>query len=326
MRALVTGASGFVGSHLAERLVREGWQVKCLLRSTSSPVWLHGLPVEVVTDDLVAPKDLSRAVSDVDVVFHAAGVTKACRAREYYDGNLRATCNLLDACLHGGQGRIRFIHVSSLAAAGPSPGGRPRTEEDPPCPVSWYGRSKLLAEEAVGRSNSGVAATIIRPPIVYGPRDRDFLQCFQSVAMGFHLVPGKGVQRITLVHVADLVEGILLAASSERALGQTYFMSGNEECDWLTVGEMLREVLHCRAVTLPMPRGFMRILGACGSFLSMVTGKAFVLNTDKMREGIQANWLCSNRKAGEELGFRPAVGLREGMASCALWYREAGWL
>lgn len=326
MRALVTGASGFIGSHLAERLVKDGWQVRCLLRSTSSSAWLEGLPIEVVTDDLVAPRDLSRAVSGVDAVFHAAGVTKASRARDYHEGNVLATRNLLDACRRRGPGRARFILISSLSAAGPSPQGRPRTEEDPPCPVSWYGRSKLLAEEALGASENIVPATIIRPPIVYGPRDRDYFRCFQSVAAGLHLVPGNGSQRIVLIHVADLVEGILLAAASDRAVGKTYFISHHEDVDWIELGAMLREALHCRAITLPAPKNLMKVLGACGSLLSTATGKAFVLNADKMREGLQPSWLCSNRKAREELGFRPTVGLREGLAACAIWYRNVGWL
>lgn len=326
MKALVTGASGFIGSHLAERLVRDGWEVRCLLRATSSPVWLHGLPVEVVTDDLVKPRDLSRAVNGVDVVFHAAGVTKARRGKEYYDGNVRATAGLLDACLRAGLDHVRFLHLSSLSAAGPSPGGRPATEEDTPRPVSRYGRSKLLAEEVLKGARHGVAATIIRPPIVYGPRDRDVFRYFQSVARGFHPVPGKGLQRIMFIHVDDLVKGTLLAASSDRAVGQTYFIAGEEDFNWLEVGDVLRGALRCRAVTLPMPEGFMKILGACGSLLSRFTGRALVLNADKMREGVQANWLCSNRKAEDELGFRPAVGLREGMTSCADWYRQAGWL
>lgn len=326
MKALVTGASGFIGSHLAERLVREGWGVRCLLRTTSSPVWLRGLPIEMFTDDLVTPADLSHAVNGVDVVFHVAGVTKACCEREYYDGNVRATANLLDVCLRRGSDHVRFIHVSSLSAAGPAPEGRPRIEEDTPRPVSWYGRSKLLAEEALKGAKRHIAATIIRPPIVYGPRDGDVFHYFQSVSMGFHPVPGKGLQRIMFVHVNDLVEGILLAASSDRAVGRTYFITGHEDFNWLEVGDMLREALRCRAITLPMPEGFMRLLGACGSLLSKFTGRALVLNADKMREGVQANWLCSNRKALDELGFRPRVGVREGMASCASWYRQAGWL
>ncbi len=326
MKALVTGASGFIGSHLAERLVRDGWEVRCLLRRTSSPLWLEGLPIEVVTDDLVTPRDLSRAVNGVDVVFHAAGVTKACCEMDYYDGNFRATTNLLYACLRRGSDHMRFVHVSSLSAAGPSTDGRLRIEGDPPRPVSWYGRSKLLAEEALQGASRNIAATIVRPTIVYGPRDRDVFQYFQSVAMGFHPVPGKGLQRVMLVHVDDLVDGLLLAASSDRAAGQTYFITSDEDFNWLEVGDVLREALRCQAITLPMPEIFMRLLGACGSLLSRFTGRAFVLNSDKMREGLQANWLCSNRKAMDELGFQPAVGLRQGVASCAAWYRQAGWL
>src|SRR5574340_25657 len=202
MRALVTGATGFVGSHLAERLVGEGWQVRCMVRRTSSLRWLPP-GVETVYGELASGEGVGEAVHGADAVFHVAGVTKARRAAEFYEGNVRATANLLEAA-----GDVpRFVHVSSLAAAGP---GADLSEDNPPRPVSDYGRSKLEAEKlARGR------AVIIRPPVVFGPRDTDVLQIFRAVNRGRMVRIGRRDSFFSFIYVKDLAEA-LAARSEER--------------------------------------------------------------------------------------------------------------
>ncbi len=174
--ALVTGATGFIGSHLVEVLVSRGWRVRCLVRRPAE------LPegAEAVHGDL-AGAGLERAAAGVEVVFHLAGVTKARRAREYYEGNARGTAALVEACA----GVPRFVHVSSLAAVGPSADSVPLTEDAEPAPFTHYGKSKLEAERIVRASALGERAVIVRPPVVYGPRDTDVLHFFRAAARGF---------------------------------------------------------------------------------------------------------------------------------------------
>jgi len=169
MRALVTGASGFIGSNLVDRLLPEGVSVKCLVRRRSNLAWLKHLPVTLVTGDFQEPASLAPAVADTEVVFHVAGATRAPRRALYFRGNFEATRNLLRACENYGPADQKFILISSLAAAGPSE-GVPLTEDQPPRPVSAYGESKLWAERAVLEFSQKRPATIIRPPAVYGPR------------------------------------------------------------------------------------------------------------------------------------------------------------
>lgn len=326
MKALVTGGSGFVGSHLAQALVREGWEVTCVVRRSSSLRWLRGLPVEYLPMDLVRPSGLRQALMDVDVVFHVAGVTKGTRREDFFRGNALTTRSLVQACMESGNERLRFIHVSSLSAAGPAPDGRPRREEDPPAPVSWYGRSKLLAEEAVLRAFPPEALRILRPPVVYGPRDLDFLQVFRCVALGFCPVAGRGEQKIQFIHVNDLIRGILLAAKCQEPVGPVFFLSGEGAFDWLTVANAVGRAVGRTPVPLPVPIPVLRGAGALGTLLGRATGKAVVLNSDKVKEGAQPNWLCSSDKARKELGFQAVVPFEEGLASTASWYRRAGWL
>lgn len=326
MKALVTGGTGFIGSALVERLLEAGTQVRCLVRPSSNRQWLANLPVEFVSGEFSHPGALATAVAGADCVFHVAGVTRAPRRAGYFEGNYLTTLKLLQACEESGPQRQKLVFVSSLAAAGPSGPTGILTEEAEPRPVSAYGESKLMAEKAVLAFGRHRPAVIIRPPPVYGPRDRDTHILFKSIQRGFYLMPGGGTQKVSLVHVQDLTAGILLAARSDRANGRIYYISGEGCYDWKTIGELLAQVLGRRPLTICVPLGLMQLASFCFAVACRVKGKPTLLNPDKMREVRQANWLCSHQRAQEELGFRPAIGLREGLAATAAWYKEFGWL
>jgi len=178
---LVTGGSGFIGSHLVEILLAQGHAVRCLLRDPGRPRWLAGLPVEIQRGDCTDPASLISAVQGVEQVFHLAGVTRARRRRDYFLHNLRGTGNLLRACATADNPPRRFVFLSSQAAAGPSRDGRPLTEDDAPAPLTAYGLSKLAAEKAVLGYAHRLPTVVLRPSTVYGPRDRDFLEYLQWV-------------------------------------------------------------------------------------------------------------------------------------------------
>ncbi len=325
MRALVTGASGFIGSNLVDRLLAEGARVKCLVRPHSNLTWLSSQHLTLVPGDFHAPASLAPAVVDVDVVFHVAGATRAARRAGYFHGNLEATCNLLQACQEYGPEDQKVLFVSSLAAAGPSP-GYPLTEDLEPHPVSAYGESKLAAERAVLKFGRTRPAIVIRPPAVYGPRDRATLMLFKSVRRGLHVIPGLSAQKVSLVHVHDLVTGILLAMRSEQAPGRVYYICGEGHYDWQTVGEYLGRALEQRFGTLRVPWGVMRLVALGGSLASQFTRRPTLLSLDKLRDIRQSNWLCSNERAKAEIGFQPAIDLLTGLATTSAWYKKMGWL
>jgi nucleoside-diphosphate-sugar epimerase len=325
-RALVTGGTGFIGSTLVERLLREGLQVTCVIRPASRRGWLAHLPVDFWSWDFADIFAIAGAVAAADVVFHVAGVTRARRRAHYIQGNFVATRNLLAACAAYGPPDQKLIFVSSLAAAGPSTIERPHREEHEAAPVSAYGHSKLMAEKAVLEYSRERLAVTVRPPAVYGPRDRELLAYFKSIQRGLHPLPGRGCQRLSLVHVADLVEGLLLAAASSRAAGRTYYLCDDHHYDWHLIGRSIAQVLGRKPFTLPVPAWVLRCLCLAGGGAAWLTGEAPFLNPDKYKEICQAGWLCSNARAREELGFRPRIGLHEGLADTAAWYRRHGWL
>ncbi len=324
MRALVTGATGFVGSHLAERLCREGMDVVCLVRPSSSLEWLERLPAEKLAGSLDAPDALP--LGEVDYVFHVAGLTRARTAAAYMAANAEATRRLAEAAARANPGLKRFVYVSSQAAAGPTPGDAPLDEAAEPHPLPGYGASKLAAERAVLALRHRFPVTIVRPPAVYGPRDRNFVSLFRA-AQRWRLFPvvGSPSKQITLVHVADLVEGIWLASRAEAAFGQTYFVGGGT-CSWRDVAEALGAALGLRLRILRIPGPVARLLGELGELNWTLTGKPQIVCRRKIRDALQPRWTCSWAKAERELGYRASVGLVEGLRETAEWYAEQGLL
>jgi len=322
---LVTGATGFVGSHLVERLVGLGYGVRCLARRTSSLAWLPGEGIELAYGEVAENVGLREAVEGVSLVFHVAGVTKTPSSEGYYRGNVQGTANLLRALEEVGSG-ARFVHVSSLAAVGPSPDGRPLAEDAPAHPVSHYGKSKWEAEEAVRRSPLSAGAVIVRPPVVFGPRDRDVLKFFQAASRGWLFRIGSQEAFVSVVHVSDLVAGLLAAA--ERAPGQArpYFVANEEPVSWTEFASVAAELMgrQVRAVSIPRPMawaaGFVAELG------SKLRGKPSILSRDKIREARYRYWTCQTARAHHELGFRAEKTLRQGIAETLEWYRMVRWL
>jgi nucleoside-diphosphate-sugar epimerase len=320
---LVTGGTGFIGSHLVERLVAQGRVVRCLVRSTSST---RDLPaaVERAQCDLETGAGLAEALCGVDTVIHLAGVTKARVSADYERGNAGATANLVRAA-----GDVeRFVHVSSLAAAGPSPSDRPLTEDDPPHPVSQYGRSKLAGEQIVRQSALGSRVVIVRPPVVYGPRDRDVFQMIRAVARGWMLQIGSAPRRFSLIYVGDLdlVDGLIAAADRAGAAGRLYYLAHSAAVRWAEFGNTAARLMGRKLRTMAIPPGFAYALGWCAERWTRFSGKPGILSRDKVTEACCAGWVCDPGLARRELDFRAPTGLEDGLRQTIDWYKEAGWL
>ncbi|MDZ7385235.1 MAG: NAD-dependent epimerase/dehydratase family protein [candidate division KSB1 bacterium] len=324
MKALVTGANGFIGSHLVERLLAQGAEVRCLVRKTSNLRWLQGLDVQLTYGSLDSPASLQGALEGVDVVFHLAGATKSLTPEGYFVANTQGTARLLDACRERGNPRVVF--VSSQAAAGPSDGQRAKTEHDPPTPITAYGKSKLQAELLVQEYAKTGPAVIVRPPVVYGPRDTDVLALFRLAARGLCPLVGSKRRLVSLIHVQDLVEGLLLAATTPQALGKTYFLCNDQPVDWELFAQQIASVLGKRCVRIRVPEVVLPVVGTVSELMARVGGKPALLSRDKVREMRQRYWVCDNTRAKQDLGFAPRVDVAEGVAQTAAWYRAQGWL
>jgi len=320
---LVTGATGFIGGHLVDRLVAQGRHPRCLVRRSSTA---GNLPrgIELVYGELESGAGLAEALRGVDTVIHLAGVTKARTAAEYDRGNAVATANLLRAA-----GNVdRFVHVSSLAAAGPSPADQPLTETDEPRPVSHYGRSKLAGEQAVRQSPLAERTAIVRPPVVYGPRDRDVLQMLRTVARGWMAQIGAAPRRFSHIYVGDLVDGMIAAAycASAGAGGRIFYLAHAAPASWDEFGSVAARLMGRKLRTVTIPEKAAYVLGLCAEWWTRLSGKPGILSRDKVREACCAGWVCDPGRARRELGFCASTGLEEGLRRTLDWYKEAGWL
>ena len=317
---LVTGATGFIGSHLVERLAAHGRPVRCLVRRTSD---LAGLPrgIEVAYGDLESGAGIAEALVCVETVLHLAGVTKALTAADYDRGNALATANLVRAA-----GNVRrFVHVSSLAAAGPSAAARPLTEADEPHPVSHYGRSKLAGEQAVMHSDLADRAVVVRPPVVYGPRDRDVLQMLRTVARGWMARIGSAPRLFSHIYVGDLVDGIIAAADIPNG-GQLFYLAHATPVSWDEFGSVAARLMGRKLRALAIPEMAAYVSGLCAEWRARLAGKPGILSRDKVREACCEGWVCDPALARRKLGFCALTGLEEGLRRTLAWYKEAGWL
>jgi dihydroflavonol-4-reductase len=324
--ALVTGATGFIGSHLVELLLKQKYAVRVLLRKTSDTAWLEGLPVEFVYGDLFDADALARAVTGVDYVFHSAGVTKAKTEQEYYRGNTDGVMNMLEAVSRHCTEVKRFVQISSQTAAGPSPGAAPVTEDVPPHPITTYGKSKLKAEQICAEFMDRIPITILRPPAVYGPRDKDIYEFFNTMSKGLQPMVGMKEKFVSLIHVGDLVRGFILAAESDRARGETYFISSDRVYGWKEVGEVSRQALGKSAVRIKVPEAGVYAIAAVSEFIGLFSRKPVLINFEKARDMVQDYWTCDSSKAHRDFGFKQEISLQDGIRTTVEWYRAKGWL
>jgi dihydroflavonol-4-reductase len=315
---LVTGGTGFIGSHLVERLVSLGHPVRCLVRRSSAAARIPD--AELAYGDLARGEGLREALTDVECVIHLAGVTKALRPSDYYAGNGRATANLVRAM----QGHpARLVHVSSLAAAGPSPDGVPLDEDTVPAPFTHYGRSKLEAEQAA-RGRAGTV--VVRPPVVYGPRDTDVFQLLKSISQGVVVEISGGERWFSAIFVKDLVEGILSAAGCPAAAGRTYYLTYPEPHTWGELGRAAAAIMRRQPRLIRVPYGVARTFGLAAEWWARATGKPGIVSREKVAEARCTHWTCSGARAARELGFTARTSLVDGLAETLAWYKGAGWL
>jgi len=325
-RVLVTGGTGFVGSHLVERLLRNGYSVTCLVRDLRHLRWLEGLDVQLTQGDCTQPESLAAAVRGVSLVFHCAGLTKAIHARDYYLVNHLGTKNLLEACAHYHPGIDKFILVSSQAAAGPSLDGQPVDEGNTTHPVSDYGKSKLLAEDEARGYKDRLPVVILRPPVVYGPRDVDVYELFRWASRGLTIEMAGGDRYLNLCYVEDLAAALLLLAGCKTENGSAYFVAENRPYSWSEFRALLLSTGGVTARTIKLPYAVAYLFGLVSEIGSQFTKRPALANRQKVREAAQQYWLCDVGKIENDLGFRAEYPLQKGLELTWQWYRQKQWL
>ena len=338
-RCLITGANGFVGSNLARRLYDEGWEVRCLVRSTSNLEQLAELPVERVDGSLADAESMQRAAAGVDYVFHVAGRTAAFQAQQFFEDNVGGTRRLAEACLKQTTPPT-LVMVSSLAAGGTGTMKAPRDEDQPEEPVSAYGKSKLAAEQALASFAAELPASVVRPPMVFGRADRASLALYRSLrTLPLHLSPGMRKFPVSLVNAADLSDAMLRialhgerlappggAANGARRGQGKYYVAAERHVTYGEMGQLAARAAGWRVATIPLPTPIFWVAGAIGEAVARRRGRPALINFDKVREATARGWVCSDEKIRQTLGYQPSATLEEQYAETVAWYREQGWI
>ncbi len=325
MKVLLTGASGFVGSHVLDTLLARGLSVAVLLRPSSDRRFLsHCLSKVEVRSGSISDRDsVKAALIGVTHVIHCAGATKAARIADFYTTNQEGTRNVVEA-VNATPGVERLIHISSLAAAGPGTVAQPARETDPARPVSEYGKSKLAGEREV-TEHCRRDYVIIRPPAVYGPRDAGFFTMFQAISR--HILPRPSAsQKLSLIFVKDLAEAIVTAAVSPRAVGKTYFAAGPEIVTGRSMAEEIQRQMGTWTIPLPLPVALLWPVCLAQQTITIVTGKPDVLSLQKFAELRAPGWVCDSSAIQRDLGVKCVTGLASGIKESLEWYRRERWL
>jgi len=340
--ALVTGATGFVGSNLVAQLRQRNWQVGGLVRDTRRAAALEPLGASLHLGKLDDTESLERAMRSVDTVFHVAGRVRALNDGQFRADNIEGTRNIVEAAAAQPQPPV-VVFVSSIAAGGPSKPGEPRLETDDDQPVSAYGDSKLAAERAAAQLADEVSISIVRPPIIFGPADKASLAIFRGVQLlRLHLVPGLRQFPVSLIHVADLCDAMIRIAESgtriknENSAPSTngaihtaagkYYVAAERTILYGELGKLAAQSLGCKGISLPLPKAMFWLAGGAMELFGQVRRKPAVLNLDKIREAVASGWECSDKKIRQELDYQPAAPLEQRFAETAKWYRKQGWL
>jgi nucleoside-diphosphate-sugar epimerase len=331
MRILVSGASGFIGSGLVQALAAGGHEVLALMRPSASAPYLKGVPFTRITGDILDSDSLKRACQNVDAVFHLAGLTAARSREEFFKFNAEGTKNLAGAAASANVGR--FVFISSLAASGPSVSLAPKTEAEPELPVSMYGESKLRGELYLDEMKGQLPFIVVRPPMVYGPRDRNVYLFFKSIQKNWlPILPAKsttGHKYYSAIHVDDLIQVLVTcldAAPAAFASGERFHVSDGQIYTYERMMGIISSELRVNPIKVRIPGPLVSALATGGSIAGKILNRSLPLNRDKLNELIPDYWICSTRKAVEQLTFKPKYTLETGIPQTVAWYKVNGWL
>ncbi len=326
MKILVTGANGFIGSHIVEKFIQKGHQVRCLVHRNLT--WLKNLPVELVYGSITKPETLVPAIKDVDFVFHSAAVLRVVKTSEYYEVNHIGTKNLIEAVFKHNPDIKRFVYISSQSAMGPEqtqiqPSQEKKIEE---CPVSDYGRSKLLGEKEVLKFKEKIPVTILRPGAVYGPRDADLFPFFKLIQNGiFPVLTGSNDCVVNLLFVNDLAE-ICYSITQRRSLSEDiYFLAENQPYTWQEIGKTIAKISNKKIKIFFLPLWLVKTIATISEFTMKLKNKPAKLNRDKVKEFCQSCWVSDSSLTEKEFNFK-FTALEIGARITYNWYKENGWL
>jgi nucleoside-diphosphate-sugar epimerase len=319
MRVLVTGATGFVGSHVADRLFAcPDVELRLMVRRSSKLAYLDGVEYERVEGDMRDAESLQAAVKGAEAVVHVAGATSALNEAAYQEVNALGTAMLAEASR---QAEVqRLVYVSSQAAQGPGDG------TGPPRPVTDYGRSKLAGEYSVLAMRDSMRVAVVRPPVVYGQRDRALLPFYRMAKLGFVPVYGDGQNRLSWVHALDAAAAIAGVTIGDYPTGAVYSICDGEVHTWVSLVRAFGEAIGRQPRVIQVPPALFTAAGYAGGMLQIFSRRPLPLGPDEVRQMRPEAWLCDHEAITRDLGWKPTIAVAEGFRQAVAWYKEQGWL
>jgi len=328
MNVLVSGANGFIGSHLVEALLERGYNVICLVRKTSNLKWIRGLDTGIIFCESIVQKSLFDIIKGlkIDFVFHLAGLVRACNINHYYRVNYLGTKNLVRACKEINPPIKKFVYLSTLETCIPSDGGSLISETTRPEPISDYGKSKLKGEEEVLRYKDSMPVVIIRPAGVFGPRDKDFLFFFQFAKRGILPLVEKGEKFFSLCFVEDLVKCMIDAAESPKTSGKVYFVSDGNVYSWVDFADTITEIMGVKARKINISDRMFLYIATLMEFISRLRGVPHTFDRQKAIILSKKYLTCDTKRIKRDISFSPQYTLGTGLKKTVDWYKSQGWL
>ncbi len=325
-KLLITGASGFLGFHLIEAALLQDFEVYAGVRKSSNTTHLDKKRVTIVELDMADTNGIKKLLEKhgINYIIHAAALTRAKTASDYNFSNAALTRNLAIAAVESEAGIRKFVFISSLAALGPSADGEPVKENDIPHPLTWYGKSKLLAEQYLKEITS-LPLIVLRPTAVYGPREKDLLLIIKSVKRGLEMYIGRAKQKLSFVYVKDLA-AIAVKCLESEINGEFYNISDGRVYDQYAFADAAKKATGKKTLRLHLPPGLIKKVAAGMDRLYSRSNKTPVLNEDKVKELTASDWSCSIAKIKEQQSFSPRYDLESGMEETIVWYRENKWI
>ena len=327
MNIVITGSNGFIGNNLLNELLKKYPEanIRCLVRSDKKS---DNPRVSYFTVNYLDINSLveSKAINDVDYIFHVAGVTKSATKKGFWEGNVIPTKNLLETIKITEAKPKRFLLVSSQAGSGPSNSrDHYRTETEQETPSEMYGLSKYEAEKTL-RSYTDIPFTIICPGAVYGPGDVDFFKIFEMTKMGINVYAGVNKKYISTIFSEDLVRAIITAGFSENAENKKYFIVDDHPYTWNEIHETIFKITGKKKIDISIPFSLLKVFSYLGSLYSIIVGNAIIFNKNKVDMSGPKYWIGSNKAAKEDLGFSTTYSLEDSLKKTYEWYLEKKWL
>ena len=320
----LTGGSGFLGSHIADALLATGHDVRVAVRATSNLQWLQGKPLETVVVDLADPAACRDFLRGTTSLIHCAGVVSGPNEAAYQQGNVLPTANLVGAAQQAWPDDATFVLISSLAAHGPGSLAEPAREDAPCRPISAYGRSKRDAEKVLLATEGKFRKVVLRPPSLYGPRDREFLPLLKAATRGWTVRLGNRMTGLSLVDGRDAARATVMLLQSETAHG-TYFISDVQVgYDWRQLQAALAAAAGRTVRRVAVPLGALRVAAGLTGLLGREV--SLLLNPDRLRDLDTDGWVCDGSRLTRDTGFVAHSNATSGFTETLNFYRKQGWL